>query len=103
YSRQRIDIAQILLIRVVPVVDVLHNWQPALINRLRVELGEPETQALGCAIRHPHPDFIATLDGVLPPVRFFQSDAEDTGNRFASQRSSILLAVLAVRPRWHQT
>src|SRR6185295_6730927 len=90
-----------LLVLVMPGVELFHHRQPAAIDRLRIELGEPGPQSLRDSIGHPETNFIAALYGVLPPLRFLDPDTKDAAHRFAAHGGAELLAVFPVGPWRH--
>ena len=100
--RQRPFIAQVLFSLVMPRVDFLNRLQPTLVDRFRIELGEPRAQPLRDSIDHPQLDFIGTLDGILPAFGLFQTHADDATDRLRAHRGAVFLGVFTNCPRRHQ-
>src|ERR1700751_4647777 len=98
HRSERMLIAQAFLVDVVPPIEFFDYRQPTLIDRLGVELGKPGSQAFCNAVDHPKPDLVSVLHGVLPAILFFETDAENTGDRFAAHGGPVFLSVFAVRP-----
>src|SRR5450631_814076 len=97
-SSEGLFVAKVILVRIVPLEDLFHDREPALVVRLRVELCEGRTKILRHAIGHPEPDLVAALNGILPAVLIFKADAEDPCDRFSSHGGTELLGAFAAGP-----
>src|SRR6202034_848663 len=98
YTSQGFLVAEIILVRIMPLEDFFHHGEPALVIRFRVDLGEGWTEILRYAVGHPEPDFVAALHGILPAILIFQADAEDTRDGFASERGTKFFCAFAGGP-----
>src|SRR5437867_3443045 len=83
-ARQRYVVAEILLPARQPLINPFDWPQPALIMQDAAELGEPWPQPVGHSVSDPQADFRLTLDTILPAVGFFDPNAEDADNGFAT-------------------
>src|SRR5262245_15762173 len=81
-----------------PLIDVFHHLQPALVVERSGKLRKPGTQPLSNTISYPNAHLGFGLDGILPTIRFFQPDTEDAANRFATQGSPVFLGATSIRP-----
>src|ERR1035438_2473559 len=97
-ASQRPLVAEILLVLPVPDVKVLDGLEPALIERLGIELDYPGPEALGDAIHGPQPHLIGVLAGVLPAVSRLVSDAEYAHDGLGDGDRAGILGILAVLP-----
>ena len=61
-ARERLLVAQIPLVTMVPVVDALDHRQPAAIVQDAGELRDPGPRAVGGSFRDPQPDLRLALD-----------------------------------------
>src|SRR5215471_12398615 len=86
-----------------PVIDLFYNLEPARVIKHTAEFAEPGTHAVGNSIEHPNANFGIALHAVFPAIRFFQTNTEQSGNRFAPHRSSVFLCILSVQPGSGQT
>src|SRR5215470_11259273 len=62
HAGERPFVPQIALVFVMPSVEVLDDFEPAMINHLAVELREPGPKIMGDPVNHPEPDLVAALD-----------------------------------------
>src|SRR5262245_23800035 len=102
HAGERSFVTQIALVLVMPSVEVLNDFEPAVIDHLAVEFREPGPKIMGDSVNHPEPYFVAALDGIFPAVRLFDTYAENAGDGLAAQRRAVFLAVLAVHPGRHK-
>jgi hypothetical protein len=98
-ASQRALVAQILLVLPVPDVQVLDGFEPAVVERLGIELDDPGAETLSDAIHGPQPDLIRVLGGVLPTVRLLESDTANTDDWLGAVGRAGLLCIPAVLPR----
>src|SRR5207249_1091196 len=75
------DVAEVALVVEVPLIDALDRLQPAPVVEDARELRHPRPHAVGRPFGDPQTDFRLALHRVLPPVRLFESDAEDATDR----------------------
>src|SRR4051812_10546420 len=85
-----------------PPVQIFDYLQPAAIMQRAGEFREPRTEAVGDSVDHPEADLRAALNGVLPAIRLFGTDAKDAADRLATHRGAVLFSVLPVGPRRHE-
>src|SRR5205809_1118842 len=78
HAGKRLLISKVALRSVMPVVNLLHHLQPAVVVKSSRKLCEPRAQVVGDAVRYPDSDLRIALDGVLPSIRLFDSNAEDS-------------------------
>src|SRR5882724_7932994 len=82
-----------------PPINVLDDLQPTRVVNSTGKFREPRTQAVGDSVKRPDANLSVALDRVLPPIRLFQSDAENSHNRFAAHCGAKFLSVLSAGPR----
>ena len=93
--------AQVTLCPAVPAVNVLDHPQPARIVQRAAEFAEPRTQAIGDSVQDPNANLGVALHAVLPALRFFDADAEQADDGFATHGGAKFLAVFSIGPRRH--
>src|SRR5262245_50044733 len=84
-----------------PCIQVLDDLEPAMIDDLAVKLGEPRPQVMGDAVGNPQPYLVTTLYRVFPPVRLFDTHAEDPADGLAAEGRGVFFAILTVEPGRH--
>src|SRR6202790_2790149 len=100
---QGFGVPQIPLVPKVPIVELFHDGQPTLVVQSAGEFGEPGAQIVGDSVDGPEADFFGILDRVLPAIRLFYSDAEDSHYGLVAHGGPEFFAVLPVFPGWRKT
>src|SRR4051812_44900008 len=98
YARERCLVAQVSFVRVMPVVNAFDDGQPSAVVQHTGELRHPGAPAIRRSFSNPQPYLWFALHRVLPAIRLFETDAEDSANRTPSHNRSIFLRATAVRP-----
>ena len=81
-----------------PDEEILHRLEPALVERLGIELDDPRAKALRDAVHREDPDLVRILHGIHPPVRRTHRDTEQTHDRLHAEGGAGVLRGLAILP-----